>query len=154
MLIRKVQGWPFFDDRLNGFSELQQMQRNLDRLLTGHRGERELDPSAGVYPLLNVTHDHDNFYIRSEIPGMTLEELDVSVTGRTVTVSGNREIQSEEQSARYHRREREAGKFRRQWNLPTDVDSEQVEAKYRHGMLMIVLPKAESAKPRKVTISG
>lgn len=153
MLIRKIQGWPF-DDRLNGFSELQHMQRNLDRLLSGHRGERGLDPSAGVYPLLNVTHDHDNFYIRSEIPGMTLEELDVSVTGRTVTVSGNREIQSEEQSARYHRREREAGKFRRQWNLPTDVDSEQVEAKYRHGMLMIVLPKAESAKPRKVTISG
>jgi len=138
MLIRKIQGWPF-DYRSNGFSELQQMQRNLDRLLNRHREEGGLDTSAGVYPLLNVTHDHDNFYIRSEIPGMTLEELDVSVTGRTVTVSGNREIPSEEQSARYHRREREAGKFRRQWNLPTDVDSEQVEAKYRHGMLMRVI---------------
>ncbi|GJL51335.1 MAG: hypothetical protein NPIRA01_25620 [Nitrospirales bacterium] len=92
--------------------------------------------------------------IRSEIPGMALEELDVSVTGRTVAVAGNKNIPSEDQNDRYHRKERKAGKFRRQVNLPEEVNSEQLEAKYRHGMLMIVLLKAESAKPRKVTISG
>ncbi len=153
MFIRRLDRWPF-EHRSNGLSELQQLQRNLDRLLTGQREQGELDTSAGVYPLMNVSHDQENFYIRSEIPGMALEELDVSVTGRTVTVAGNRNIPAEDQSVRYHRREREAGKFRRQLNLPTDVNSEQVEAKYRHGMLMVVLPKAESAKPRKVAISS
>jgi len=153
MRIRRMDSWPF-ETLPNGLSELHQIQRELARLLNGQHDQKSLDASAGVYPLLNVTHDHDNFYIRSEIPGLTLEELDVSVTGRTVTIAGNRNIPSEEQSVRYHRREREAGKFRRQLNLPNDVDSEQVQAKYRHGMLMIVLPKAESAKPRKVTISG
>jgi HSP20 family protein len=101
-----------------------------------------------------MTQDHDSFYIRSEIPGMTLNELDVSVTGRNVTISGERKIPSEDHQVRYHRREREEGKFRRQFNLPTDVESDQVQAKYRNGMLMIVLPKAESAKPKKITING
>jgi HSP20 family protein len=112
------------------------------------------DLPAGVFPLLNVTQDHDHFYVRSEIPGLKLDELDVSVTGRTVTIAGERKIPSEDYQVSYHRREREEGKFRRQFNLPTDVQSDQVQAKYRQGMLMIVFPKAESAKPKKITISG
>ncbi len=153
MLIRRVKSWPF-EHQLNGFSELDRLRRDLSHILTTPGGQVRLDSPAGVYPFLNVTQDQDNFYIRSEIPGMTLEELDVSVTGRHVTIAGERKIPSEEQEVRYHRREREDGKFRRQFNLPTDVDAEKVEAKYRHGMLMIVLPKAESAKPRKISING
>ena len=85
---------------------------------------------------------------------MSLEELDVSVTGRNVSIAGERKIPVEDQKVRYHRREREAGRFRRQLNLPTDVHSDKVQAKYRNGMLMIVLPKAESAKPKKISISA
>lgn len=85
---------------------------------------------------------------------MTLDKLDLSVTGRTVSIAGERTIPSEKDRVMYHRQEREAGKFRRQFNLPMDVKSDQVQAKYRHGMLMIVLPKAESGKPRKITING
>ena len=153
MLIRQVKRWPF-ENQLNGFSDLDRLRRDLSQFFTTQGGQVGLDSPAGVYPFLNVTQDQDNFYIRSEVPGMTLDELDVSVTGRNVTVSGERKIPSEDQQVRYHRREREAGKFRRQFNLPTDVESDKVEAKYRHGMLMIVLPKAESAKPRKISING
>jgi len=138
---------------LSGFSEFDRLQRDLALLLNGRQRQREMEPPAGVFPLLHVTHDHDNFYIRSEVPGMTLDKLDVSVTGRTVIIAGERTIPSEQNQVRYHRQEREAGTFRRQFNLPTDVDSDQVQAKYRHGMLMVVLPKAESAKPRKITIN-
>ena len=152
MLIRRIEGRPF-EHQLNGLSELDWIRRDLGRLLNGSRNFEGSAMPAGVFPLLNVTQDHDHYYIRSEIPGMSLAELDVSVTGRNVSVSGERKIPSEDKKVRYHRREREAGRFRRQLNLPTDVDSEKVQAKYRHGMLMIVLPKAESAKPKKISIS-
>jgi HSP20 family protein len=153
MLIRRVKSWPF-EHQLNGFSELDRLRRDLSQVLTTPGAQVGLDSPAGVYPFLNVTEDQDNFYIRSEVPGMTMDELDVSVTGRNVTVSGERKIPAEDQRVRYHRREREAGKFRRQFNLSTDIESERVEAKYRHGMLMIILPKAESAKPRKIPINS
>ncbi len=153
MLIRRVKSWPF-EHQLNRLSEFDRLRRDLSQILTTPEERGGLDSHAGVYPFLNVTQDHDNFFIRSEIPGMTLDELDVSVTGRNVTIAGERKISTEDQDVRYHRREREAGKFRRQYNLSTDVDCEKVEAKYRHGMLMIVLPKAESAKPRKISIIG
>jgi HSP20 family protein len=153
MLIRRVKSWPF-EHQLTGFSELDRMRHDLSQILTNRGGQVGVDSPAGVFPFLNVTQDHDNFYIRSEVPGMTLNELEVSVTGRNVTISGERKIPSEDYQVSYHRREREEGKFRRQFNLPTDVESDQVQAKYRNGMLMIVLPKAESAKPKKITISG
>ncbi len=153
MLIRRVKSWPL-EHQLNGLSELDRLRRDLSQIFALPESQAGLDSPAGVYPFLNVTQDQDNFYVRSEIPGMSLDELDVSVTGRNVSIAGERNIPSEDKGVRYHRREREAGKFRRQFNLPTDVEAEKVEARYRHGMLMIVLPKAESAKPRKISING
>ena len=152
MAIQRFEGWPL-EGWKGRFVELDRFRRELDRLLNGREWEEGVDMSAGVFPLLNVSQDQEKYYVRSEIPGMTLKELDVSVTGRSLTVSGERKIPQEDQRVRYHRREREAGKFRRQLNLPTDVDGEKVQAKYRHGILMIVLPKAESAKPKKIQIS-
>ena len=153
MDIRKLENWPF--EGLKGrFSELDRLRAQLDHLITGRVLGEGLDTSAGVFPLLNVSHDHENFYVRSEIPGMSLEKLDVSVTGRSLTVSGERKIPSEDKRVKYHRRERESGSFRRQFNFPSDVDAENVQAKYRHGILIVVLPKAESAKPKKIEISA
>ena len=153
MLIRKFERWPF-EDFWDGVFALNRIRRDLDSLLQSRETDNGMHSSAGVFPLMNVSEDHENYYVRSEIPGMTLDKLDVSVTGRSLTVGGERKIPSEENTVRYHRREREAGKFRRQLNLPTDVEGERVQAKYRHGILMVVLPKAESAQPRKISISG
>ncbi len=152
MFIRRVKTWPF-EQSWKGFSEVDRLRRDLSEFLQSPERQIGLDMPAGVYPFLHVTQDQDHFYIRSEIPGMTLDQLEVSVTGRHVTISGERNIPSEDQNVRYHRREREAGKFRRQFNLPSDVDCEKVEAKYRNGALMVILPKAESSKPRKIAIN-
>jgi len=152
MRIHKVGSWPF-ENYTNGFSEWDRLRKELGQLFDPRQTSMGGDLPAGVFPLLNVTQDHDHFYVRSEIPGMKLDELEVSVTGRTVTIAGERIIPSEDQKVRYHRREREEGKFRRQFNLPTDVESDKVQAKYRQGILMIILPKAESAKPKKIAIN-
>ena len=153
MIIQKFANWPF-EGLPGGSSDLDRVRRDLFGLLLGRNGFDGLDTPAGVFPLLNVSHDNENVYVRAEIPGMMLDQLDVSVTGRSLTVSGERSISDENSSVRYHRREREAGKFRRQLNLPADVDGDRVQAKYQHGILMVILPKSEKAKPRKIAISA
>jgi HSP20 family protein len=153
MIIRRLENWPF-DGFSGGVSELDRLRQDFGRLLNGGTGVNGWDSPAGVYPLMNVSQDSENVYVRSEIPGMTLDQVDVSVTGRSLTVTGERAIPDEQSNVRYHRREREAGKIRRQLTLPTDVDNERVQAKYQHGILMVVLPKSEKAKPKKIAISG
>ncbi|MBA3965958.1 MAG: Hsp20/alpha crystallin family protein [Nitrospirales bacterium] len=153
MIIRRLENEPF--EALRGeISEFDQIQRYLGRLFSDRSQASGRETPAGVYPLLNVSHDSENIYVRSEIPGMTLDQLDVSVTGRSLTVTGERAIPDEDSNVRYHRKEREAGKIRRQLTLPTDVDHERVQAKYQHGILKVVLPKSEKAKPKKIAISG
>lgn len=154
MFIHRIKRWPF-ERGQSDVLELDRIRRDLDRFLEGGMGTSDGEfLSAGVFPLMNVTEDNDHYYVRSEIPGVTLDDLDVSVSGRNLTVAGERNIPTEPSNVKYHRREREAGKFRRQFNLPMDVDSDRVQAKFRHGVLMIILPKAESAKPRKIAISA
>lgn len=153
MIVRRVSDWPFGNSRAVT-SQLNSLLRDLNRLLEQPASTAFLDQSAGVYPLINVTQDSDNYYVRSEIPGVKLENLDVSVTGRSLTIAGEKPSEAEDPKVNYHRKERPSGKFRRQFNLPTDVDADNVKAQYRYGVLMLVLPKAESAKPRRVAISG
>jgi HSP20 family protein len=153
MLIRRLENWPL-EGFSGGASEFDRLRRDLIRLYNGGRGVNGWDIPAGVFPLMNVSQDSENVYVRSEIPGIMLDQLDVSVTGRSLTVTGERAIPDEQTTVRYHRKEREAGKFRRQLTLPTDVDNERVQAKYQHGILMVVLPKSEKAKPKKIAISG
>jgi HSP20 family protein len=108
--------------------------------------------SSGVYPLINLTGDKDNYYLRAEIPGLKSDELDIQVTSNTITLSGERKIPAEDKNAQYHRREREAGTFSRGISLPGDVDPDKVEASLKDGMLTVIIPKAEAAKPKQITV--
>ena len=81
------------------------------------------------------------------------EELDIQVTGKNLAITGERKIAAEEEGARYHRREREAGTFSRMIGLPGEVDTEKVDAKLENGILNIVVSKAEVAKPKQISVS-
>ena len=151
MLIRR-----FFDNPVsyrNPFAELDRMRREMD-MLSGNlsrTGPRHVF-SAGVFPAINLTEDKDNYYIRAELPGLKADELDIQATGKSITISGERKIAAENNNARYHRREREAGRFSRIIELPGDIDSEKVEAGLSNGILTIKISKAEIAKPRQINI--
>jgi HSP20 family protein len=112
------------------------------------------EPTAGVFPLMNVTEDKDSFYVRAELPGLKPDELEISVTGDTLSLSGERKITAEDENAQYHRREREAGKFSRIVSLPSQVNTGKVDARCTDGILTVVLPKAEATKPKQITIKG
>lgn len=136
-----------------GFEELGRMRRDMDRLFEGLVGSLR-EPTAGVFPLTNVTEDDDNYYVRAELPGMASDEIDISVTGDSLSISGERKIRSEKEEARYHRREREAGKFSRMIGLPGQIDTGKVEASCVDGVLTVVLPKAEAAKPKQIAVKS
>jgi HSP20 family protein len=153
MIMRRLTGWPAWDWR-NPFEELERMRRRMDRLFEDLTGGMVGEPVAGVYPLMNVTEDKDNYYVRAELPGIKADDLDISVTADSLTLSGERKIPVEDENAKYHRREREAGKFSRILSLPAQIDTEKVEARCDNGVLTVVLPKAEAAKPRQIAVKA
>jgi HSP20 family protein len=105
-----------------------------------------------VYPAINVTEEGNNLYIRAELPGVNPENLDISVVEGKLMLSGERKIGAEDEKTGYHRREREAGFFRRTIVLPVKVDSGKVSAAMKNGILTITLPKSEEAIPRKIAV--
>jgi HSP20 family protein len=128
------------------------MQREMDRLSEGLSRGFFREPFAGVFPLVNVTENSENYFIRAELPGVKADDIDISVTNNTISISGERMIATEEQGAKYHRREREAGKFIRIISLLGQVNTAKVEAKSVDGILTVVLPKAEIAKPKQIIV--
>jgi HSP20 family protein len=108
--------------------------------------------TAGVFPPVNVTEDKNNYFVRAELSGLKAEELKLSVTGKSLTISGERDIPSEGDNVRYHRREREAVSFNRIIALPRDVEVDDIEAGLVDGVLTVTIPKAEEAKPKQISV--
>ena len=133
------------------FDELHRMRQQLDQLFEDSSGPYQR-VSAGVFPLINLTEDKENYYVRAELPGVKGEELDIQVTGKNLAITGERKIAAEEEGAKYHRREREAGSFSRMIGLPGDINSDKVDAKMQNGILTVVVAKAEAAKPKQITV--
>lgn len=134
------------------FEELIRMRRQMDRLFDEFSGAPSETVHSGVFPAVNVSEDKDRYYVRAELPGMKADEIDIQATGNSLSISGERTFQTEEKNARYHRREREAGKFSRMIGLPDAIESGKVEAKLENGILTIALPKSEAAKPRQIAV--
>lgn len=137
----------------NPFEELDRMRRQMDQLFEGLSGSRlRATTRSGVFPAINLTENKNNFYIRAELPGVKSEDLDIQATGSSVSIAGERRIPTENDGARYHRREREAGRFARIVELPSEIDADHVEANLSNGMLTVAVPKAEKAKPKQITV--
>jgi HSP20 family protein len=150
MIVTKLSRWPGMDWR----NELDRMRKDMERLASGLVRGHLREGGAGVFPLVNLTEDNENFYLRAELPGIKAEDLEISVTGNSITLSGERKIPNENESATYHRREREAGRFSRNITLPDRIDNEKIEAESKNGVLTVTLPKAEETKPRKIDIKS
>jgi len=151
MLIRRIFNNPAL--YRNPFNELERMRRQMD-MLAGNlfAGSPQQGVASGVYPALNLTEDKDKYYVRAELPGLKNEDLEIHATGKSISISGQKKIPPEDDNAKYHRREREAGRFSRIIDLPDSINTEKVEAGLANGILTITIPKAETAKPRQITI--
>ena len=152
MIYRRLFNVPTWQFR-SPFGELERMRQQMDRLFEEARAPYK-EAQAGVFPLTNLSEDKENYYVRAELPGVKGDELDIQVTGKNLAISGERKIASVVEGARYHRREREAGTFSRMIGLPGDINRDSVDAKLENGILTVVVPKAEIAKPKQITVSS
>lgn len=153
MIIRRLSDWPSWSLH-SPFEELDRMRRRMEQLSENLTGGLFREPSVGVFPLINLTEDEDKFFVRAELPGVKPDELDISVTGDTLTIKGERTLPVENEKSIYHRREREAGSFSRIINLPTQIDTGKVEARSADGVLTLIMSKAESAKAKQIQIKA
>jgi HSP20 family protein len=145
--------------RTNGFYPFDQLRTHMDRLASDF-----FSPMSGAYlpratvgkrdfPALNVWEYGDHLYAEAEVPGIKSEAIDVSVEGGDLTIRGRRGEQADE-GATFLGRERGTGEFARVVRLPIEVDAERVEATLKDGVLLVKLPKAESAKPKKIQVTA
>lgn len=125
------------------FGPLSELTNRLDWL------REEMEPS--FYPPLNVWEEGDVLRIEAEIPGVKIEDIEVSFDNGELTLKGEKKFDAKE-NAPLHRRERLYGSFARTLTLPWEVVADKVSAELKDGVLTVTLPKAEAAKPRKVAV--
>jgi HSP20 family protein len=142
--------------RTNGFHPLSQLRGEMDRLVTDFFAQGGPQARFGVasrgFPALNVWEDGETIFAEAEVPGLKADDIDISVVGNELTLRGRRGGESREGVA-YHRQERGVGEFNRVIRLPVEVNASKVEASLNHGVLLVHLPKAETAKPKKIQVS-
>lgn len=120
------------------------------------------DPFAEVGPLgaregtftpaFEVKESNDSYLFKADLPGIKEEDLDISLTGSRLTVSGKREEERREEDERYYAYERSYGSFSRSFTLPEGVDPEHAEADLSGGVLTVSIPKRPEVKPKKIEV--
>lgn len=141
--------------RWRPFRDIVSIQDEMNRLFDDFFGRPLTRPECedAWSPSVDVSETKDNVIINAEIPGMSKEDVKVSVQDNVLTLSGERKQEKEEKNANYHRIERNYGSFRRSFTLPTPVQPDKVKATYKDGILRITLPKTEEVKPKEIPIS-
>ncbi len=135
-------------------ARLSAFQHEVDRLFDLPFFGRESNRTAGWTPALDLHQDKDYFFVHAELPGMKKEDVALSLHDGVLTLSGERrhETTSADKTTTL-RNERFFGRFERSITLPAPVDATRVSAAYENGILTVMLPKAEAAKPRQIEIN-
>jgi len=132
--------------------EMDRLQSEMNRLFEVYYPNRVRQ--APSYPALNVWANDEGLKVTAEVPGVSPEDIDISVVGDMLTLNGTRKTDELDENARYHRQERGYGDFTRSLQLPFPVDVNKVEATFHNGLLMVAMPRAEEDKPRKITVKS
>jgi HSP20 family protein len=134
---------PFVDLR-------RRVERLFDQFTDGLGGAAA---SLRPYPALNIWENEERIFAEAEVPGMQLADVEITVVGNELTIRGRRAAGSNENTL-FHRHERSTGEFSRTITLPAEIDADAVEATLRDGVLTVTLPKAKSARARKIPVRG
>lgn len=108
--------------------------------------------SRVLRPAMDVEEDENKITVRTELPGIPKDEVHITLEDGVLTINGEKKSDREVKEKDYHLVERTFGSFHRSVSLPPTVDAEKADAKFDDGVLVIEIPKSESAKPRKVEI--
>jgi HSP20 family protein len=131
-------------DPLHG---LRLFEDAMTRIMSEPRASRPWSPAV------DILETEDALIVKADLPNVKIEDLDIRVENQTLTISGARKFEKEENVKGYHRIERSYGEFVRSFAVPSTVDTEKVAANYKDGVLTITLPRKESAKPKQVKVN-
>jgi HSP20 family protein len=147
-----------FQEMERRFQEMERRFEDLFRrpfsLLPSWMPRLKMPEIEEVSPSMDIFTEGDNVVVKAELPGMKKEDIDVSLTEDTITISGEKKKEEKIEKKDYYSCERSYGSFKRSFSLPSEVQTEKASAKFKNGVLEIRIPKTEEAKKKekKVTV--
>ena len=142
----------------NQYRELEALQNSLGNLF-GRRqaprpeGQEELMRVPEWTPLVDISEDAKEYLIKTELPEVKREDVKITTEDGTLTITGDRKQEKEENGKRYHRVERAHGSFARSFSLPDDASPAKVRAEFKDGVLTVHLVKEEKARPQQIDVN-
>lgn len=143
--------------RWEPFSDLVSLRDAMDRLFEDSFVRPRagwMAPFGGQTLAVDMYETDDDVVVKTAIPGIKSEDIDISVTGETLTIKGETKAENKVEKANYIRQERRFGSFCRSVALPTQVKADKAQAVFEHGLLTLTLPKAEEVKPRSIKVEA
>jgi len=138
--------------RWNPFIELDEIQNRLNRLFVDKAVKTPNDAFADFMPAVDIQETDNEFIVKADLPDVKKEDVKVHLQDGVLAIEGERRLEKEETGKRFHRMEREYGKFVRRFAMPIEIDPEKVRAEFKEGVLNVVLPKAPAAKPKVIDV--
>ena len=138
--------------RWDPFRELTALQTEVNRLFC-RVGGGDVAERQSWTPSIDVIETEDSIRLKADLAGMDPTDMNIEVQDNVLTVSGERRFEEEVKEDKYYRIERRYGSFSRSIALPQTVDENGIEAQYENGLLEVTMPKAEMAKPRKISVA-
>ncbi|RMG55892.1 MAG: Hsp20/alpha crystallin family protein [Acidobacteria bacterium] len=141
-------------EEFDPFKDIERLQQRINRLFDElFRAERSLIVGHPTMELaVDIYEEPDAILIEADLPGLTRDEVKVSVEDNVLTIEGERKLEHEDKKENYRRIERSYGLFSRSFTLPWSVDADKVEATFKDGVLRIRLPKREEARPKQIEV--
>lgn len=133
-------------------NELDRLHNEVDDLFRGFFGDWGTRFGRTMWPTLDIVEKSDNIEVTAEVPGCKAEDINISVQGNVLTISGEKKMSEERKEEGYYMQERSYGSFRRDVTLPCEIDTTRIDARYKEGILHLSLPKSEKAKSVKVKV--
>ena len=139
---------------LDGFQSLRRLGSALDEAFGTwpFQADENGTLTSAWQPAVDVSEDRDSVKIVAELPGVKPEDVKLSLENNMLTIRGEKRQEAEDRAGRVHRYERTYGAFERAFVLPSTVDGEKISADYRDGVLTILVPKTERARPREIPV--
>jgi len=113
-----------------------------------------LGEPGGFVPSFEVKETKDSFTFKADLPGLKEDDIEVSLSGNILTISGQRQEEKKDEGERYYAYERNYGSFTRSFTLPDGVDAEHVQAELKDGVLTLVAPKKPEVQPKRIDVKG
>ena len=139
--------------RYKPWNLLDQLQQELE-LSRGDKSGEGAVATAEWAPAVDIKEEVDKFIIHADIPGVKPEDIEVSMEAGVLTVKGEKETEAKTEKEGYKRVERSYGSFYRRFSLPDTADGDAINAKCKHGVLEITIPKREAVKPKRISVAA